>query len=103
MFKIMARSFEVGFSEIFSIIFFCISFYFFLLELVLDSSWHFFLFMGEGANYLIEGTVSALQLISGVSFYPYLFPDFLKFLAFIFSLPYRGWKKINGLKISLFK
>ncbi len=122
LFKIIARSFGVGFSEMFS------AFMILFLSILLGSSYHlsydfflyvfwfllagigfglflasFSLFMGEGANYLIEGTVSALQLLSGVSFSPYLLPDFLRFLSFINPFLYliEGGRRSMGLR-SLF-
>jgi len=109
LFKIIARSFGVGFSEMFSA--FVILFLFILLGSSYQLSHSFFLyvflfllagigfglflasfslFMGEGANYLIEGTVSALQLL-------------LRFLSFINPFLYliEGGRRSMGLK-SLF-
>ncbi|MGC8870363.1 MAG: ABC transporter permease [Brevinematia bacterium] len=59
----------------------------------------FSLFMGEGAGYLIEGTISALQLISGVSFAPDLLPNFLQKIAFINPFLYliEGGRRSLGL------
>lgn len=122
LFKIIARSFGVGFSEVFT------AFAILFLSMLLGSSYRLSydfviyvlllflagvgfglflaslsLFMGEGANYLIEGTVSALQLLSGVSFSPYLLPDLLRFLAFLNPFLYliEGGRRSMGLK-SLF-
>lgn len=116
--KVIGRSLGVGVTGIFTSFFILLlafllganysikpSFFYYVLLFLLTGIGFglilasFSLFMGEGAGYLIEGTISALQLISGVSFAPQLLPNFLQKIAFINPFLYliEGGRRSLGL------
>ncbi|MCX7846388.1 MAG: ABC transporter permease [Dictyoglomaceae bacterium] len=116
--KVIGRSLGVGITGIFTSFFVLSLAFIFGANYLLKSSFFYYiilflftgigfglilasfsLFIGNGAGYLIEGTISALQLISGISFAPQLLPDFLQKLAFINPFLYliEGGRRSLGL------
>lgn len=116
--KVIGRSFGIGITGIFNALFILLlgiilganyslksSFIYYILLFLLTGIGFglilasFSLFMGEGASYLIESTISALQLISGISFAPQLLPNFLQKIAYINPFLYliEGGRRSLGL------